>query len=343
MSELRYDPIKRRWVIIAAERALRPDDFTREPSPPPLANCPLCPGNERYTGHEILALRGPGSAPGGPGWRVRVVPNKYPVLRVEGALERSGKGLYDVVSGIGAHEVIVETPDHGKTMADLTLEELLDVLKVFRSRLADLTRDVRLRYLMLFKNHGVDAGARLAHSHSQIIAIPEIPNQITLKLRSAQDYFHQKERCLFCDAVRQEVDDGERLVLDAARFVAFVPFASAFPFEVALYPRFHSHDFTAVPDEDLLHLASALREVLGRLRSVLEDPPYNLALHTSPPAHPRPGRPGLWDSLPLDWHWHLEIAPRLTRIAGFEWSSGFYVNPVAPEEAARFLREAQGR
>ncbi|MBI5014045.1 MAG: galactose-1-phosphate uridylyltransferase [Deltaproteobacteria bacterium] len=343
MSELRFDPIKRRWVIIAAERAQRPDDFAREPAPPAHANCPVCPGNERYTGHEILAIRDPGSAPDGPGWRVRVVPNKFPVLRVEGALERWGRGLYDVVSGVGAHEVIVETPDHGKTLADLSLEELLDVLKVFRSRLSDLTRDVRLRYLMLFKNHGIDAGARLGHSHSQIIALPEIPDHIARKLRSSHDYFRQKERCLFCDAVRQEVGEGDRLVLDAARFVAFVPFASAFPFEVALYPRFHSHDFTAVADEDLLHLASALRDVLGRLRSTLEDPPYNLALHASPPPHPRPGRPGLWDSLALDWHWHLEIAPRLTRIAGFEWSSGFYINPVAPEEAARYLREVAPR
>ena len=341
MSELRHDPIKRRWVIIAAERALRPEDFAREPGPEPLANCPLCQGNERFTGHEILAVRDPGAVVDGPDWRIRVVPNKFPVLRVEGQLERWGNGLYDLVSGIGAHEVIVETPDHRKTLADLSVEALRDVLRVFRARLADLTRDTRLRYLMLFKNHGVDAGARLAHSHSQIIAIPEIPNQIATELQSCREYFRQKERCLVCDVVRQEVGDRDRLVLDAARYVAFVPFASALPFEVAVYPRFHSHDFTAVTDEDLLHLASALRDVLGRLRAVLEDPPYNLALHTSPPPHERPGRRGTWDSLPLDWHWHLEIAPRLVRIAGFEWSSGFYINPVVPEEAARFLREAR--
>lgn len=342
MSELRFDPVKRRWVIIAAERSLRPGDFVREPVPVPLANCPLCPGNEKYTGHEILAVRAPDTPVDGPGWRIRVVPNKFPVLRVEGALERKGRGLYDVVSGVGAHEVIVETPHHHETLADLDLESLLELLKVFRARLADLTRDVRLRYLMLFKNHGIDAGARLAHSHSQIIAIPEIPNHIARALRSGFEYFRQKERCLFCDVVRQEISDGERLVLDGARFVGFVPFASAFPFEVALYPRFHSHDFTTVGDEDLLHLASGVKDVLGRLRGVLDNPPYNLALHTAPPTHPRPGRPGLWDSLPHDWHWHLEIAPRLTRIAGFEWSTGFYINPVSPEDAARFLRDFGG-
>jgi UDPglucose--hexose-1-phosphate uridylyltransferase len=253
-----------------------------------------------------------------------------------------GQRLYDLVSGIGAHEVIVETPDHGASMAELSVQQLTDVLRVFRSRLADLTRDARFRYLMLCKNHGAEAGSRLAHSHSQIIAIPEVPHEVATKLRTAHEYFRQKERCLFCDIVRQEIQQGERVVLDAARYVAFLPFASAFPFEVALYPRFHSHDFTSVGDEDLLHLASALKDVLGRLSTVLEDPPFSLALHTSPPPHPRPGRPAFWQSLHLDWHWHFEIAPRLTRIAGFEWGSGFFINPVVPEEAARHLREAPG-
>ncbi len=334
MSELRFDPLKRRWVIVAAERALKPADLVQAKAPVPTRNCPLCPGNEQYTGHEILRI----PAPGG-GWRVRVVPNKFPVLRVEGRLERSGRGLYDVVSGIGAHEVIVETPDHERAMADLTVEELRDVLLAFRARLADLRRDQRLRYLMLFKNHGVEAGARLDHAHSQLIAIPEIPVQIAVELRSAQDYFRRKERCLLCDVLRQEASEGERVVLETARFVAYAPFASAFPFQVTVAPRAHAHDFSALGDEDLLQLASTLRDVLGRLKAVLEDPPYNLALHTAPPAHPRPGRPGLWDSLALDWHWRLEIAPRLTRIAGFEWSTGFHVNPVTPEEAARYLRE----
>jgi len=334
MSELRFDPLKRRWVIVAAERALKPADLVQEKVAVPTRNCPLCPGNEQYTGHEILRT----PAPGG-GWRVRVVPNKFPVLRVEGRLERSGRGLYDVVSGIGAHEVIVETPDHGRAMADLTVEELRDVLAAFRARLADLRRDQRLRSLMLFKNHGAEAGARLDHAHSQLIAIPEIPVQIAVELRSAKDYFRRKERCLLCDVLRQEELEGDRVVLETARFVAFAPFASAFPFQVTVAPRAHAHDFTSLGDEDLLQLASTLRDVLGRLKAVLEDPPYNLALHTAPPAHPRPGRPGLWDSLALDWHWHLEIAPRLTRIAGFEWSTGFHINPVTPEDAARFLRE----
>lgn len=339
MSELRYDPLKRRWVIVAPERSLKPADLALEPAPPPTTNCPLCPGNEQYTGHEIFALRTPGAPPDGPGWRVRVIPNKFPVLRVEGALERWGHGLHDLVSGVGAHEVIVETPDHDRSLADLSVEEVRDVLVAFRARLADLRRDVRLRYPILFKNHRIEAGARLDHTHSQLVALPEIPNQIATELASARDYFRHKERCLSCDLIRQELEDGERVVLDAARYVAFAPHASAFPFQVALFPRAHAADFSSSGDEDLLHLASALRDLLGRLRDVLEDPPYNLALHTAPPPHPRPGRPGMWDSLALDWHWFLEIAPRLTRTAGFEWSTGFHVNPVPPEEAARYLRE----
>jgi len=340
MSELRFDPLRRRWVIVVQERALKPGDLVREKPPVSPHNCPLCPGNERHTGHEILRIPG-GSGTAAP-WRVRVVPNKFPVLRVEGPLERTGHGLYDVVSGVGAHEVIVETPDHERSTADLSVEELRDVLVAYRARLADLKRDGRLRYLMLFKNHGVEAGARLDHAHSQLVAIPEIPMQIAAELRSTRDYFQHKERCLLCDVVRQEREDGERVVLETARFIAFAPFASAFPFQVTVAPRAHNHDFTALGDEDLLQLASALRDVLRRVRAVLEDPPYNLALHTAPPDHPRPGRPGLWDSLRHDWHWHLEIAPRLTHLAGFEWSTGFHINPVTPEAAAGFLREAAG-
>jgi UDPglucose--hexose-1-phosphate uridylyltransferase len=340
MSELRFDPLKRRWVIVAEERALKPADLVREQPQLPARNCPLCPGNEQHTGHEILRIPS-GSGTPSP-WRVRVVPNKFPILRVEGALERTGHGLYDVVSGVGAHEVIVETPAHDRSTADLSVEELRDVLAAFRARLADLKRDQRLRYLMLFKNHGVEAGSRLDHAHSQLVAIPEIPMQIAAELRSTRDYFRHKERCLLCDVIRQERADGERVVLETARFIAFAPFASAFPFQVTLAPRGHAHDFTTLGDEDLLQLGSTLRDVLRRVRTVLEDPPYNLALHTAPPDHPRPGRPGLWDSLHLDWHWHLEIAPRLTHIAGFEWSTGFHINPVTPEAAAGFLREAAG-
>ena len=327
-------------MIVAPERGLKPADFGREIRPALQRNCPLCAGNERHTAHEILALRDHGTPVDGPGWRVRVVPNKFPVLRVEGSLERWGRGLYDQESGIGAHEVIIETPHHDRTLADLRVEEIRDVLWVFRARLQDLQRDLRFRYHMLFKNHGVEAGAQLDHPHSQIIAVPEIPPQIATELASARDYFRRKERCLLCDIVRQELEDRERVVLDAARFVAFTPFASALPFEIAIYPRFHSHDHTSLSDEDLLHLASAIKDVLSRLRATLDAPPYNLVLHGAPPAHPRPGRPGIWDSLRFDWHWHIEIVPRITRMAGFELGSGFHINPVVPEEAAKFLREA---
>ena len=200
---------------------------------------------------------------------------------------------------------------------------------------------MRFRYVMVFKNHGAEAGARLDHPHSQVIAIPEIPHEIGTQLQAARDHYRHKERCLLCDVLSQELGDGERVVREGARFVAFAPYASSLPFELTVCPRQHGHDFTAQGNEDLLHLANVLKDVLARLDRALDNPAYNLALHTAPPAHQHPGRSGSWDSLEQDWHWHLTIAPRLLRIAGFEWSTGFYINPVAPEEAARFLRESR--
>jgi len=337
LSELRYDPLKRRWTIISTERGLF--GTVRSKGSSLDADCPFCPGNEQYTGHEIHAVRTDGRETIGLGWDVRVVPNKHPVLRVEGSLQRRGDGIYDSVSGVGAHEVIIETPDHQAAMADYPVEKLAGVLSAWRARLSDLSRDQRLRYLMLFKNHGVNSGARLEHSHSQIIGVPEIPTAIALELRSARDYFHHKERCIFCDMIRQELEDGRRIVLDAARFVAFTPFASASAFAVDLAPRFHSHKFTNIDDEGLFHLADALKNTLLRLRQALDNPSYHLSLHTAPPAHPMPGKPGFWDSLEHDWHWHIEIIPMFGHTAGMECGSEILVNSVTPEEAAKFLRE----
>lgn len=337
LSELRYDPFKKRWAIISSEPSLfRAGGALGSPSK---ENCPFCPGNEQHTGHEIHALRADNPKDGAPGWEVRVVPNKHPVLRVEGSLDRRGNGLYDSVSGIGAHEVIIETPDHESAMADLPVDKLAKALSVYRARLSDLSRDQRLRYLMLFKNHGINAGARLSHSHSQIIGLPEIPNEIVTELRSARDYFHRKERCMLCDVIRQELEDGKRMVLETARFVAFIPFASAAPFSIDLAPRFHSHKFTNIDDEGLHLLADSLKNTLLRLRVALDDPSYSLVLHTAPPAHPLPGKPGYWNSLEHDWHWHIEITPKFNHGADLKCGSEICVNPVVPEEAARFLRE----
>lgn len=339
MSELRWDPLKLHWVIIATERGRRPRDFLVEPEQGEMTSCPFCYGNEDKTPGEIFAIR-PGGPANAPNWRVRVIPNKYPALRIEGDIESRGYGLYDVRNGIGAHEVIVETPDHGRMLADLTPPEVCDVLRAYRARFLDLRRDPRFRYLTLFKNHGRRAGATLAHSHSQLIAVPLTPPVAATQLGICREYYSKKERCIYCDIIKFELEQGARIVREFSDYVIMTPYASCFPFELRLYPKRHGHDFGLLDDSQLLDLAVALKDMLVRLKTVLKDPPFNFIIHTAPPLQPRLGKPDYWSSLALDYHWHIELVPRLTQIAGFEWGTGFYINPTSPEDAALFLRDA---
>ncbi|BDV41389.1 galactose-1-phosphate uridylyltransferase [Geotalea uraniireducens] len=340
MSELRWDPLKLHWVIIATERGRRPRDFLVEPETQEMMSCPFCYGNEDKTPPEIFAIR-PGGTPNSAGWKVRVIPNKYPALRIEGELNNRGHGLYDVMNGIGAHEVIIETPDHNRGLADLSPAEIGDVLRAYRARLLDLRNDRRFRYMVLFKNHGLRAGASLPHSHSQLIAVPLTPPVAATELRICREYFAGKERCIICDLIDFELRSGERVVREFSDFVILTPYASCFPFELRLYPKRHACDFAALGDSDLANLAVALKEMLARLKSVLRDPPYNFILHTAPPRQPRLGKPDYWSSIEFDYHWYIELVPRLTQIAGFEWGTGFYINPTSPEDAASFLRETE--
>lgn len=339
MSELRWDPLKLHWVIIATERGRRPRDFSVETVTSGLTACPFCYGHEDKTPPEIFAIR-PGGSPNSPNWKVRVIPNKYPVLRIEGELKSRGYGLYDVMNGIGAHEVIVETPDHDRQMADLTPAEITDVLIAYRTRYLDLRRDERFRYMVLFKNHGTKAGATLSHAHSQLIAVPLTPPVAATELKICRDFYIAKERCIFCDLIDFELASGERVVREFANYVILTPYASCFPFELRLYPKKHGHDFALLTDPELAELAVAMKEMLVRLKKVLKDPPFNFILHTAPPQQERLGKPEYWNSLPYDYHWHIELVPRLTQIAGFEWGTGFYINPTSPEDAASFLRDA---
>ncbi|TWJ33113.1 galactose-1-phosphate uridylyltransferase [Geobacter argillaceus] len=339
MSELRWDPIKQHWVIIATDRGRRPRDFRVEEAGDNAGVCPFCYGYEDKTPPEIFAIRKSG-APNTPGWQVRVFANKYPALRIEGDLKSRGYGLYDVREGIGAHEVIVETPDHNKSMADLTVDEISNVLKAYRVRLLDLRKDIRFRYMVLFKNHGTRAGATLSHSHSQLIAVPLTPPVAATELKVCRDFYSVRERCIFCDLIEFEIAEGARVVKESPDYLLITPYASCFPFELRLYPKRHSHDFALMTDAELLELAAALKDMLMRVKKVLKDPPYNFILHTVPPHQPRPGKPDYWGSIQWDYHWHIELVPRLTQIAGFEWGTGFYINPTSPEDAAAFLREA---
>jgi UDPglucose--hexose-1-phosphate uridylyltransferase len=338
VSELRYCPIKHRWSIIAPERGRRPGETVlpdvREPWP--AENDPFARGNEKRTAPEIC--RFPTGA-ADTGWQVRVFANSFPVLRVEGEVVREAVGLNDTVTGIGAHEVIVETPDPGSELADLEIDHIGLVLGAYRARLLDLRRDLRLRYVLIFKNKGREAGASVDHAHSQLIATPIIPTTVVDELNSCRDHYRRRERCLFCDVIRQEKRLAERVCLETERYIAIAPFAASSPFETWILPTEHRHDFALSSDEELRELAVILRDFLRRARTLLNDPPYNLVLHTVPNPHPRPGRPDFWTTIEYDYHWHFEFAPRTNRLAGFEWGSGYSINPTSPEEAARMIAE----
>lgn len=303
--------------------------------------CPFCEGHEDQTPPEISAIRAAGSAPNGPGWGLRVIPNRYPALAIEGQPDRRGVGVYDRMHGIGAHEVIIESPRHEVELADQPVEHLVAIVKTWRDRVADLMRDSRFKYVLLFKNQGAAAGATLVHPHTQIIATPVTPRTVAVELDASRAHHEIKERCLYCDVIAQELEDGRRLVHVTDDFIAFAPYASRFPFELALAPRRHMHEFGHIPDALLAPFALALTNVLKRLATALRNPPYNFVLHTAPNTNVTPRRASHFTTLECDWHWHVEILPRLTRVAGFEWGTGFHINPTAPEIAAPFLRDLE--
>jgi UDPglucose--hexose-1-phosphate uridylyltransferase len=339
MPELRHDPIQKRWVIIASERGRRPSDFHVQSEKVQTSFCPFCRGNEDKTPPEIWAIRPNGTRPNTPGWEVRVVSNKYPALMIEGDLDRKGIGIYDQMNGIGAHEVVIEGPEHDVDLADQTVEHLTKILQAYRERLADLEHDIRFRYVLIFKNYGISAGASLGHPHTQLIATPVTPRTVSIELDSAREHYAVKERCLFCDIIQQELEQDKRVVSTEEGYLVSTPFASRFPFELLITPIEHQHDFGQLTDAHLARLAVVMKNTLWRLKQALNDPPYNFIVHTSPNMLARGRRPGHWQTLPYDYHWHIEIIPRLTRMAGFEWGTGFYINPTPPEDAAHFLRE----
>ncbi|MGC8500608.1 MAG: galactose-1-phosphate uridylyltransferase [Leptospirillia bacterium] len=330
MPDLRKDPIVGRWVIISTARSRRPVDYKTFKNEYRYQVCPLCAGQEDKTPSEVLAYRHQGGLPNGPGWTLRVVPNKFPALMVEGSLDREGLGIYDKMNGVGAHEVVIETPEHRKILSAFSEKEFEDLLWAYRDRILDLKKDSRFRYIMIFKNYGEPAGASLEHSHSQLIALPVIPTVVIEEMIGAKSHFEEKERCIFCDIIRQEIMDGSRLVAENQEFVAITPFASRFPFEVWILPKRHASSFQEGQKSQYEALAKIFLDVLRRLNKALMNPPFNFILHTAP----------LQDKAPDDYyHWHFEIMPTLTQVAGFEWGTGFYINPTPPEEAAQFLRE----
>uniref|UniRef100_A0A7C4TJC0 DUF4921 family protein n=1 Tax=candidate division WOR-3 bacterium TaxID=2052148 RepID=A0A7C4TJC0_UNCW3 len=334
MSEVRRDIVTDTWVIIDTEN----DEIPKIPMEMPEQEgvCPFCEGNESSTPKEIYAIRD-GSTPNGPGWKVRVVPNIRPILRVEGELEKFGVGVYDMVTGTGANEVIIESPQHITNIADLTKEQISLILETYRFRIEDLHKDKRIRYVLIFKNYGRLAGAStISHTHSDLIALPATPNRVKQKLNGAYEYYRYKERCLFCDIIQQEIEMADRLILQTERFVAFAPYASRLPGEILIIPKNHAFSYKLITKEEIDELAYVLKIICTTVRKALFDPPYNLILNDSPNLLPRPD---YWKTIDQDFHWHLELTPRLYRTTGFELGTGFYINRLAPEKAAAILRK----
>jgi UDPglucose--hexose-1-phosphate uridylyltransferase len=331
MSFLRYDVTTKDWVIFAPERARRPHDLKKgtAAAPPSEGLCPFCPGNEHLTGPEIYALRG-GTAVNTPGWTVRVVPNRFPALRIEEDHRRHEEGpLFRFMGGCGAHEVIIETPDHERFLAQQPVEHVEFVLRTLQLRFNDLMRDTRFQTIVIFKNHGEGAGTSLRHPHWQLIATPVVPRTLRLKHAVATDYFDQTGTCLYCVLLEEELAFQQRVIGQNEHYAAIMPYAAHVPFETWILPKWHRSSFGSVEPARLRPLAELLRNVLLKLYSSLEDPDFNLTINTVPRG----------DEDKRYFLWHMEIVPRLTRPAGFEQGSGMCINTILPEEASGFLRE----
>lgn len=333
MSEVRRDIVTDTWVIIDTENDNIPKVPVRDSAVS--TGCPFCEGNESRTPDEIYAVRDDGTA-NGPGWKLRVIPNINPILRIEGELQKSGVGVYDMVTGIGANEVIVETGRHVTNFFELGEERIGLVLRTYRQRIEDLHQDTRMRYILVFKNHGPLAGAStMSHTHSDLIALPATPVRVKQKLSGARAYYGYKERCLFCDIMQQEIDMGDRLIFQSDHFVVIAPYASRFPFETLILPKRHAFSYKMIDDAEIRDLALVLGRVCRAMYEVLDDPPYNLILCDSPNLLPRAD---YWATIKSDFHWHIEITPRMYRTTGFELGTGFYINHIAPELAASTFR-----
>lgn len=329
MSTLRYDVSLKDWIIFAPDRARRPHHNKHLSAPCVLGKepfCPFCPGNERFTPQEIFSM------PDGPagGWSVRVIPNKYPALRVEKDPGRVVQGgLFREMAGCGAHEVIIESPEHTMFLGHQPTAQIERVLRMVQLRMNDLMQDTRLQAVILFKNHGEKAGTSLAHPHWQVIATPVVPHLLRLKHTVATEYFDTTGRCLYCVLLEQELADRVRVLTTNDRYAAVLPYASRAPFETWILPRRHESSFGRVPGGDLWPLAELLKEVLSRLHAGLDNPDFNLVINTV----------ARGDEGKRYFLWHVQIVPRLATPAGFEMGSGMSINTVLPEEGAKFLRD----
>lgn len=324
MPELRQDPTTKDWVVIARERAKRPEQFKRSPAPPQEApaNCPFCPGNEHLTPPTIAELRDEGD------WKVRVVANRFSAFEPETTGHPHQHNLFNSQDAYGHHEVIIETPAHQVSLGEMAISGVRNVLRTYRERHLALRQDPKVKLVLAFRNHGLSAGASLTHPHSQIVGTPIIPPHIRRKYEVAIRHFDDTQECIYCAVRDGELKDGRRLILDTGLLVAIHPFASQVPFETWIIPKRHNPSFANIEDHELDDLALALCSILGAMHDSLGSPDYNLIVHTAP----------VEDEHKPYFLWHVEIRPRLTTPAGFELGTGVFINTAVPEETAAYFR-----
>lgn len=325
MSEFRKDIVTDQWVIIASERGTRPSEFHVSIEKNNQKQCPFCIGYEYLTPAPVLQFDNAVSKQ----WQVRVVPNKFPALNQAEGDTFSNNGIYENMAGFGTHEVIIETPLHNERMVDFDSEHLVLVLRAYRSRLTALSKDRKNKFILLFKNHGHQAGATLEHSHSQMITTPILPITIKNKLNGSMDYYKKNNRCVYCQIIEFEEQEKKRGIAENKDFLAYAPYASRVPYEICLLPKNHQHRFEEINDKQLHSLALILKNTLKSIDQAIEDPPFNMILHTSPK----------YEKTEKYFHWHIEIMPKLSMLAGFELGSGFFINTTPPEMAASHLRQ----
>lgn len=336
---LRYVYLEDTWVIVAEKRNVRPQSFRLHTSSLISSDpCPFEPGREHLTPGEVFAIREAGTPPNGPGWRVRVFPNKFPALmpQTPPAVEVLAEPFYITQSGFGFHEVIVETPKHHHHAYHWDSTTWEEVLWAWRERYRQLSRESRIVYIQVFKNHGPRAGASLEHPHSQLIALPQIPQAVLRRLQQMQRYYQQHQRCYLCEEQHREGQPSVRMVYQNPAFVVYCPFASRVSGEMRIVPRFHQSAFRQLADEYLMALGEALQSAFHALKSTFGEVDFNLLLHTAPLREPFPEGPSLADYA----HWYLEILPRTGFLAGFEWATGWYINALSPEQVAAQFRQA---
>ncbi len=328
MAEIRQDPLTGRAVIIAPERAARPNQFGSTGKTDSRHDCPFCPGNENSTPPESWADRPGDSQPNQPGWSVRVVPNKYPAVTTGDANGESH--ATDRSTGTGVHEVIIECPAHVANLAALGEHQFTSIFHAYRERSRAWGRDPRWRYRLIFKNQGARAGATFEHAHAQLVALPFVPADVENEFASACAYYRRSASCYYCALIAHELKARTRLVTSSAEFIALCPLAPRFAFETWILPRIHGAAFEESEDATIAALAKISRQVIAALDRLQTNPPFNYFIQSL----------CLDESERAQYHWQLRLLPQFSRAAGFEWGSGMHINPVAPEDAARMLRDA---